>query len=331
MFEFTHPWVLFSLVIVPLLIVWYLRWSHKREGSIRFSSLSLIRTVSALSGQRKVNFLNFLTLSIILLLVLALARPRITSKESESSWDVVDIMLVLDISGSMRAEDFKPNRLEAAKLEALDFVSSREHDRIGLVVFAGESYLQCPLTVDNDVVTNILKQVTIIDEQHDGTAIGMALAMGINRLRDSEVENKVIVLLSDGSNNAGELDPITAARMATDYDITIHTIGIGRNGKVPFPTVDPFTGRKRLVYQEMEIDEETLLSLSKETSGQFSLANDREGLSVIFDELDKLERTEVSVTDYTDYREIFAWFLFPAVALAVSNRFIRQFWFRKRD
>ncbi|MDP7558708.1 MAG: VWA domain-containing protein [Candidatus Marinimicrobia bacterium] len=331
MFEFTHPWVLFSLVIVPLLIVWYLRWSHKREGSIRFSSLSLIRTVSALSGQRKVNFLNFLTLSIILLLVLALARPRITSKESESSWDVVDIMLVLDISGSMRAEDFKPNRLEAAKLEALDFVSSREHDRIGLVVFAGESYLQCPLTVDNDVVTNILKQVTIIDEQHDGTAIGMALAMGINRLRDSEVENKVIVLLSDGSNNAGELDPITAARMATDYDITIHTIGIGRNGKVPFPTVDPFTGRKRLIYQEMEIDEETLLSLSKETSGQFSLANDREGLSVIFDELDKLERTEVSVTDYTDYREIFAWFLFPAVALAVSDRFIRQFWFRKRD
>jgi Ca-activated chloride channel family protein len=331
MFEFTHPWVLFSLVIVPLLIVWYIRWSHKREGSIRFSSLSLIRTVSALSGQRKVNFLNFLTLSIILLLVLALARPRITSKESESSWDVVDIMLVLDISGSMRAEDFKPNRLEAAKLEALDFVSSREHDRIGLVVFAGESYLQCPLTVDNDVVTNILKQVTIIDEQHDGTAIGMALAMGINRLRDSEVENKVIVLLSDGSNNAGELDPITAARMATDYDITIHTIGIGRNGKVPFPTVDPFTGRKRLIYQEMEIDEETLLSLSKETSGQFSLANDREGLSVIFDELDKLERTEVSVTDYTDYREIFAWFLFPAVALAVSDRFIRQFWFRKRD
>ena len=331
MFEFTHPWVLFSLVIVPLLIVWYIRWSHKREGSIRFSSLSLIRTVSALSGQHKVNFLNFLTLSIILLLVLALARPRITSKESESSWDVVDIMLVLDISGSMRAEDFKPNRLEAAKLEALDFVSSREHDRIGLVVFAGESYLQCPLTVDNDVVTNILKQVTIIDEQHDGTAIGMALAMGINRLRDSEVENKVIVLLSDGSNNAGELDPITAARMATDYDITIHTIGIGRNGKVPFPTVDPFTGRKRLIYQEMEIDEETLLSLSKETSGQFSLANDREGLSVIFDELDKLERTEVSVTDYTDYREIFAWFLFPAVALAVSNRFIRQFWFRKRD
>ena len=331
MFEFTHPWVLFSLVIVPLLIVWYLRWSHKREGSIRFSSLSLIRTVSALSGKRKVNFLNFLTLSIILLLVLALARPRITSKESESSWDVVDIMLVLDISGSMRAEDFKPNRLEAAKLEALDFVSSREHDRIGLVVFAGESYLQCPLTVDNDVVTNILKQVTIIDEQHDGTAIGMALAMGINRLRDSEVKNKVIVLLSDGSNNAGELDPITAARMATDYDITIHTIGIGRNGKVPFPTVDPFTGRKRLIYQEMEIDEETLLALSKETSGQFSLANDREGLSVIFDELDKLERTEVSVTDYTDYREIFAWFLFPAVALAVSDRFIRQFWFRKRD
>tara|TARA_Y100000294_G_scaffold51912_2_gene48932 strand:- start:3507 stop:4229 length:723 start_codon:yes stop_codon:yes gene_type:complete len=240
-------------------------------------------------------------------------------------------MLVLDISGSMRAEDFKPNRLEAAKLEALDFVSSREHDRIGLVVFAGESYLQCPLTVDNDVVTNILKQVTIIDEQHDGTAIGMALAMGINRLRDSEVKNKVIVLLSDGSNNAGELDPITAARMATDYDITIHTIGIGRNGKVPFPTVDPFTGRKRLIYQEMEIDEETLLALSKETSGQFSLANDREGLSVIFDELDKLERTEVSVTDYTDYREIFSWFLFPAVALAVSDRFIRQFWFRKRN
>ena len=331
MFEFTHPWVLLLLGFIPLLILWYFRWSHKREGTIRFSSLSLIRTISALSGQRKVNFLNGLKLLVIFFLVIALARPRITSQESKSSWEVVDIMLVLDISGSMRAEDFKPNRLEAAKLEALDFIFSREHDRIGLVVFAGESYLQCPLTVDHDVVTNILRQVTIIDEQHDGTAIGMALAMGINRLRDSEVENKVIALLSDGSNNAGELDPITAARMATDYDITIHTIGIGRNGKVPFPAVDPFTGRKRLIYQEMEIDEETLLTLSDVTSGQYSRTNDREGLSAIFDELDKLERTEVYVTDYSDYKEIYAWFLFPAVALAVSNRFIRQFWFRQRD
>jgi Ca-activated chloride channel family protein len=268
---------------------------------------------------------------VIFFLVIALARPRITSQESKSSWEVVDIMLVLDISGSMRAEDFKPNRLEAAKQEALDFVSARQHDRIGLVVFAGESYLQCPLTVDNVVVSNILRQVTFIDEKYDGTAIGMALAMGINRLRDSEVENKVLVLLSDGSNNAGELDPLTAARMATDYGITIHTIGIGREGKVPYPAINPFTGRKMLDYREMEMDEETLSDIAETTTGYYSRASDRVGLSSIFDELDKLERTEVSVTDYTEYREIFAWFLFPAVALAVSDRFIRGFWFRQRD
>mgnify|MGYP000259393375 FL=1 len=331
MFEFTHPWVLLLLGFIPLLILWYFRWSHKREGTIRFSSLSLIRTISALSGQRKVNFLNGLKLLVIFFLVIALARPRITSQESKSSWEVVDIMLVLDISGSMRAEDFKPNRLEAAKQEALDFVSARQHDRIGLVVFAGESYLQCPLTVDNVVVSNILRQVTFIDEKYDGTAIGMALAMGINRLRDSEVENKVLVLLSDGSNNAGELDPLTAARMATDYGITIHTIGIGREGKVPYPAINPFTGRKMLDYREMEMDEETLSDIAETTTGYYSRASDRVGLSSIFDELDKLERTEVSVTDYTEYREIFAWFLFPAVALAVSDRFIRGFWFRLRD
>ncbi len=331
MFEFAHPWILLLLGIVPVLVWWYVRWGSRREGSVRFSSITAIKAVSGLSGQWKINILNGLTLLIIAMLIIAMARPRMSLQESESSWEVVDIMLVLDISGSMRAEDFKPNRLEAAKLEALDFVAARQHDRIGLVVFAGESYLQCPLTVDLDVVTSILNQVTIIDEQHDGTAIGMALAMGINRLRDSHVENKVLVLLSDGSNNAGELDPLTAARMATDYSITIHTIGIGREGKVPYPVVDPFTGRKKLVYQEMEIDEETLSAIAETAKGQYSRANDRKGLSFIFDELDKLERTEVSVTDYTEYREIFAWFLFPAVALAVSERFIRRFWFRQRD
>ena len=323
MFEFTHPWVLFSLVIVPLLIVWYLRWSHKREGSIRFSSLSLIRTVSALSGQHKVNFLNFLTLSIIFLLVLALARPRITSKESESSWDVVDIMLVLDISGSMRAEDFKPNRLEAAKLEALDFVSSREHDRIGLVVFAGESYLQCPLTVDNDVVTNILKQVTIIDEQHDGTAIGMALAMGINRLRDSEVENKVIVLLSDGSNNAGELDPLTAADIAKEFDIKIYTIGAGTDQaytKIP--------GRGLIVN---EIDEATLKQIASVTGGKYYRATDIKALELIYSEINDLERSDIEVKEYTQYKELYGWFLIPALILGTLLETLKRVFFRMMD
>ncbi|MFQ6606962.1 MAG: VWA domain-containing protein [Fidelibacterota bacterium] len=330
MFEFAHPWILLLLGIVPALVWWYLRWGRHWEGSVRFSSLSLIRTLPGLSGQWKVYILNIMTLLIIALLIIALARPRISIQENESSWEVVDIMLVLDISGSMQAEDFKPNRLEAAKQEALDFISARQHDRIGLVVFAGESYLQCPLTVDIDVIANILKQVTIIDEQHDGTAIGMALAMGINRLRDSEVENKVLVLLSDGSNNAGELDPLTAARMAKDYGIKIHTIGIGREGKVPYPVIDPFTGRKRLVYQEMEMDEETLSTIAETTQGQYSRASEREGLSAIFAELDTLERSEVSVTNYTEYKEIFAWFLFPAIFLAVSDRFIQQFLFRQR-
>ena len=226
-------------------------------------------------------------LAIMLLIILALARPRLSDTIRESKTEIVDILLVIDQSSSMLAQDFKPNRLEAAKAVAKKFIKDREGDRLGLIVFAGESYIQCPLTRDIDVLLEFTEEIEIIDREHDGTAIGMALAMGINRLRDSEVENKVLVLLSDGSNNAGELDPLTAARMATDYGITIHTIGIGREGKVPYPAINPFTGRKMLDYREMEMDEETLSDIAETTTGYYSRASDRVGLSSIFDELDK--------------------------------------------
>jgi len=264
------------------------------------------------------------------LILIGVARPRMVKDFTETLVNVVDIILVLDISSSMRAEDFQPNRLEAAKTTALEFIKGREGDRIGLLVFARESYIQCPLTIDYDVLEKLLSQVDIIDEAHDGTAIGMAIAHCINRLRGSSVESKVIVLLSDGSNNAGELDPITAAGFAKDYDIKIYAIGVGSKGKAPYPVDDPVFG-KRYVQVDVDMDESTLQNVAMVTEGQYFRATDEERLAQIYEEIDQLERSEISVKQYQEYRELFIWFLFPAILLAFTERILSLGVFRRRD
>jgi len=329
MFEFANPWVLVLAVLIPLAVWWQKQWGNRREGTIQLSSVQAVKSVAGLSGEWKLKLVRTIQMIVLSLLIMAMARPRAVRDLMETSVNVVDINLVLDISSSMRAEDFKPNRLEAAKATARKFIEDREGDRIGLLVFAGESYIQCPLTIDYDVLLDLLDQVEIVDEAHDGTAIGMAIAHGINRLRSSDAKSRIMVLLSDGSNNAGELDPITAAGFAAEYDIKIYAIGVGSRCKAPFPVDDPVFG-KRYVQVDVEMDEKTLQQLAETTNGQYFRATDEERLSEIYDEINSLERSEISVKQFREYRELFGWMLIPSVVIMLSMMFVNESIFRKR-
>jgi Ca-activated chloride channel family protein len=260
---------------------------------------------------------------VLILFVLALARPQRATAEREYQTAGVDIVIALDLSGSMLAEDFKPeNRLGVAKNEAIHFIQGRENDRIGLVVFARQAFTQCPLTLDYDVLIKLIEDVRI-GMIADGTAIGMGIATSINRLRDSSAESKVIILITDGSNNAGNIDPITAAELAKNFGIRVHTISVGRGGLVPFPVNDPLFG-KRYVQAEVEIDDETLKRIADITGGRFFRARDPKALAEIYEKINELEKTEVTVTEYRSYEELFRYFLFPAILLLLFEVSARQ-------
>ena len=248
--------------------------------------------------------------------------PRSVNNLKETSVSVIDILLVLDISSSMLADDFKPNRLEAVKKTASEFIQSRKEDRIGILVFAGESFIQCPLTIDKTVLKSLINEITVASKEYDGTAIGMAIANGTNRLRNSKVESKVMILLSDGSNNSGEIDPITAAELADQFNIKIYTIGAGTNKSY---TRIPGRGMIR-----NEIDEETLIRIAKVTGGKYFRATDIETLGLVYSEISSLERSEIDVKEYTQYRELYGWFLIPAFILGMSMEIIRRSIFRMR-
>ena len=327
--EFANPWFLLFGILVPIIFWWYFNRGYRNEGTIQFSTIQNFQRIKQLSGNNKVRFLFYLRLVLITLLLIALARPRAILDMKVSFRDVVDIVIVLDISGSMKAEDFKPNRLEAAKEKAQEFIKNRGDDRIGLLIFAGESYIQCPSTIDHQVLSNLLSQVAIIDEEHDGTAIGMAIAHCVNRLRKSDAESKVMILLSDGSNNKGELDPLTSAGFAKDYGIKIYTIGVGKRGKAPYPVDDPFFG-KRYVQVDVDMDEETLREVAAITGGQYFRATNEEQLTKIYDEINELERSEIEVTEYTEYSELYAWFLIPAFCFGFLEHLLKVIIFRVR-
>ncbi len=205
--DFQHPWYLILLLILPLAMGWYRTSGRNKEGTLRISSSTFISEEFKTIGNRKHMFLRTMYLLVLFLVILGLARPRLIDNLQETSVSVIDMLLVLDISSSMLADDFPPNRLEAVKKTASDFIESRKDDRIGILVFAGESFIQCPLTVDKKVLQSLIKEITVASKEYDGTAIGMAIANGTNRLRNSDVESRVMILLSDGSNNAGEIDP----------------------------------------------------------------------------------------------------------------------------
>ncbi len=322
MIEYANPLYFLLLALIPVLAFWYWKFGKNQEGSIQFSSTKLLGNHFKKYGRRRTILIQIIFMSMLVLAILGLSRPRLVDTLEETKIEVVDIILVLDISSSMLAEDFKPNRLEAVKTTAKTFIENRKGDRIGLLVFAGETFIQCPLTIDTDVLSSLLKDVTVAEQEYDGTAIGMAIANATNRLRNSDAKSKVMILLSDGSNNAGELDPMTAAEMASEFNIKIYTIGAGTNQSV---TYIPNRG-----YIRNEVDEETLKAIAKQTNGQYFRANNINRLKQIYDEIDQLERSEIDVKTYTRYKDLYGWFLIPAAILGLWYEALNRSIFRRK-
>jgi Ca-activated chloride channel family protein len=300
--SFAYPFVLYFLALVPLMGLYYWRRRNKISPDVTYSSLSIFDSMKPTWRERLIHLPAILKLLGISLLIVALARPQTFSTGEDVFTEGIDVAMVLDISGSMLAEDFKPNRLEAAKSVIDDFIKGRSSDKIGLVIFARESFTQCPLTIDYSVLRNLLKDIEsgMIE---DGTAIGTALANGVNRLKDSGAKSKVIILLTDGVNNSGEIDPVTAAQIAAKFDIRIYTVGVGTRGQAPYPFNTPFGKRYQMV--PVEIDEEILQQIASLTDGQYFRATDNRKLEEIYEEIDKLEKTRVEVTSYRNANEVF--------------------------
>ena len=326
--EFGQPYYLLLILILPLLVLWYFKKGQNQEATIRFSNLELISKSVIRNGKMKNMFFIIGRLFIMLLIIFALARPRLSDTIRESKTEIVDILLVIDQSSSMLAQDFKPNRLEAAKEVAKKFIKDREGDRLGLIVFAGEPYIQCPLTRDINVLLEFTDEIEIIDQEHDGTAIGMAIANSINRLRESDTKSKTIILLSDGSNNQGELDPITAAGLAAKFDIKIYTVAAGTHGLAPYPVTDAW-GRQVIQKVQVDVDEESLKEIANITGGQFFRATDNKSLLKVYEDIDALERTEIEVKEYQNYTELYSWFTIPAAFASIFFLFFSRGIFHK--
>ena len=326
--EFGQPYYLLLILILPLLVSWYFKKGQNQEATIRFSNLELISKSVIRNGKMKNMFFIIGRLFIMLLIIFALARPRLSDTIRESKTEIVDILLVIDQSSSMLAQDFKPNRLEAAKEVAKKFIKDREGDRLGLIVFAGEPYIQCPLTRDINVLLEFTDEIEIIDQEHDGTAIGMAIANSINRLRESDTKSKTIILLSDGSNNQGELDPITAAGLAAKFDIKIYTVAAGTHGLAPYPVTDAW-GRQVIQKVQVDVDEESLKEIAIITGGQFFRATDNKSLLKVYEDIDALERTEIEVKEYQNYTELYSWFTIPAAFASIFFLFFSRGIFHK--
>ena len=316
-----NPWYLLILAILPLIFIYKSFLSRSKDGSFRISSKSIISEKMIRKGVYKKRLLSFIQYLSMFLIILGLSRPRLIESLQEKNIEIVDIVLVIDISSSMLATDFQPNRLEVVKKTAKDFITQRKGDRLGILVFAGESFIQCPLTIDNEVLLSLMSEIKVAQQSYDGTAIGMAIANATNRLRNSDAKSKVMILLSDGSNNAGELDPNTAADLAKQFGIKIYTIGAGTNQDVSF-----IPGRG---YIRNEIDQETLKAIAKQTGGQYFRATNTEGLKEIYSTINALERTEVEIKVFTQYRELYGWLFIPALALGLGGNLLGRLYFRR--
>ncbi len=301
--RFADAAYLLLLAVVPALAYWYVTRGRRQIGSLRFSSLAAITRADRRRGGRLRHALFALRALALTALIVAFARPQTGVTAEDVTTEGIDIVLSLDLSSSMLAEDLEPNRIDAARQVAADFVRGRRNDRIGLVVFAGDAFTQAPLTLDYDVVTTMLDELEV-GVIEDGTAIGMGLATAVKRLQGSDAESKVIVLLTDGRNNRGEIDPITAAQMARALGIRIYAIGAGTQGLARVPVDDPIFGR-RYAQMRVDIDEPTLQETATLTGGRYFRATDRESLEQIYSEIDTLETTEIEVQQFTRYGELF--------------------------
>ena len=312
--EFTQPEWLYLLILVPVVAGYKVYQALRRPAGMQYTDISPANDTPKTFWTWMVWSPAVLRTTVLILCIFALARPQEANTTKSQIAEGVDIMLVLDTSSSMRAEDFKPNRFVAAQKVADEFVETRISDRVGLVVFSAQAFTQVPLTLDYDFMRRLLDEVHIGMIAQDGTAIGSALATAVNRLKDSNAESKVVILLTDGQNNRGEIDPLTASDVAATLGVRVYTIGVGKNGTAPYPRNDPFRGRVQ-VQIPVEIDEEMLTEVANKTGGKYFRATSNDALKTIYEEIGELEKTEVQELIYTDYEERFTFFMWPALGL----------------
>jgi len=328
-FTFASPWVLWFIPAVVLLFGAWWFWVWRKNNFIQWE-VSDTRSLDVLKGGNRARMLEYLPvltgLSAVLLL-LALARPQTTTSDEKVESEGIDMVISMDVSTSMLAQDFKPNRLEAAKKEAMNFISGRKQDRIGLVIFSGESFTQCPVTINHAIVQNQLKNVKngILE---DGTAIGMGLATAIQRLKDSEAKSKVVILMTDGVNNRGVIDPVTASEIALSFNVRVYTIGVGTNGQAYSPIAMQPDGQLIFGNAEVQIDEALLKEIARKTGGQYFRANNNNKLKEIYKEIDQLEKTKVEVSAVERKHEVFYLFAIPALFLLLIERLLKYFWLK---
>ena len=314
---FANPTYLYLLLLLIPLIGWYIYKLSKSQASMQVSSSEVFQLPEARSWKIYLRHVPFLLrMVLIALLIVVLARPQSTNSWQNSSTEGIDIMLAMDISSSMLAQDLKPNRLEAAKDVAASFINGRQNDNIGLVVFAAESFTQCPLTTDHTVLLNLFKDIQpgIIQ---DGTSIGLGLANAVSRIKDSQAKSKVIILLTDGVNNAGEIAPVTASEIAKTFGVRVYTIGVGTQGEAPYPFQTAFGIQDQNV--PVEIDEPTLKQIAATTGGQYFRATDNASLKAIYEEIDQMEKTKISVQEFSKKQEEYMqWALLVLLLLLVE-------------
>jgi Ca-activated chloride channel family protein len=318
--SFAQPLFLWLLVIIPVMTAFYILRQQKTNASLQMPGLKPFDGAGTTFRHYLRHILFASRATAIGLLLIVLARPQKTDKFQNVTTEGIDIILALDISGSMLARDFKPDRLEASKNVATEFISGRPYDRLGLVVFSGESFTQCPLTTDHAVLINLMREIQsgMIE---DGTAIGEGLATAINRIKDSEAKSKVIILLTDGVNNRGEIAPSTAADIAKTYGIRVYTIGVGSQGMAPYPVQTPYG----IQYQNMpvEIDETILKDIAAKTDGRYFRATDNDKLLQVYSEIDKMEKSKIDVRQFTRKEEKYfipAIIAFILLALEILSR-----------
>ncbi len=311
--EFLHPWLLLLLLTLPFIWWWLKKIYKKRETYIPFPSLEGLKGMEANWRVWIYEAIPYLKLLVLTLFILAMARPRLTLKQQSVDAEGIDIMLAMDVSTSMLSKDFEPNRLEASKKVAKDFIANRPYDRIGLVIFSGEAFTFSPITTDHSILDNFIDQIQA-GILKDGTAIGNGLAAAVNRLKDSKSKSKVIILLTDGMNNAGYISPETSSEMAKDLGIKVYTIGVGSNGVARSPINSQF-GQMIFGNARVEIDERLLKKIANETGGKYFRAKNKVELEKIYDYIDKLEKTKIEVKVFKRYSEEFRMFLIPGLIL----------------
>ena len=319
---FANPTYLYLLLLLIPMIGWYIYKLSKSQASLQVSSSEAFDLPAAKSWKIHLRHLPFvLRMIAIALLIVVLARPQSTNSWQNSSTEGIDIMLAMEISTSMLAEDLKPNRLEASKDVAASFINGRQNDNIGLVVFAAESFTQCPLTIDHTVLLNLFKDIQpgIIQ---DGTAIGLGLANAVSRIKDSQAKSKVIILLTDGVNNTGEIAPVTAAEIAKSFGVRVYTIGVGTQGEAPYPIPTAFG----IQYQNIpvEIDEPALKQIAATTGGQYFRATDNASLKEIYSEIDQMEKTKISVQEFSKKQEEYKMWALIVFALLLVELLLRN-------